>query len=367
MGATGGKHKASKKGKKDKGEVVMPPESIYESMLYLFWSEGSPYCGAIPDVVRSILSVVLLVVPTLDLPVHTSVYRSGCESELIYHDRIPLLDDGAYHWEMPEIRQYGVDHPKALEFLWAEVVIDDGAYTLEGGPYAVTSEEWTVSFPKPTGININMMPFDLHKVELLPEEYRGYWPLIQLCNTLQKKEPSRDEKIAYLTIDESEVDCGATQRRAGIHTDSPGMYIADKGGSIFYSGNGHPWGGGSFRCGLEITDGIFLASNISDSCRAWNVAVRPEYIGKGGNCEPLRAKLETLKEECLSMKANQLYWITDRTPHQSLPLKTKSYRQFFRLVTGPIAVWYSEHSTQNPTGIKPPSSVKILDINKFKQ
>lgn len=32
------------------------------------------------------------------------------------------------------------------------------------------------------------------------------------------------------------------------------------------------------------------------------------------------------------MKKNKLYWITDRTPHESLPMESQTYRQFFRLV-----------------------------------
>ena len=32
-----------------------------------------------------------------------------------------------------------------------------------------------------------------------------------------------------------------------------------------------------------------------------------------------------------------------------------------------MSVWYEEHSTPNPLGIKPPDSVKIIKGNKFKQ
>ena len=45
----------------------------------------------------------------------------------------------------------------------------------------------------------------------------------------------------------------------------------------------------------------------------------------------------------------------------------KIRRQYFRLVTSEVSVWYEEHSTPNPLGIKPPDSVKIIKGNKFKQ
>ncbi|CAK4744617.1 unnamed protein product, partial [Aphanomyces euteiches] len=56
-------------------------------------------------------------------------------------------------------------------------------------------------------------------------------------------------------------------------------------------------------------------------------------------------------------------WITDRTPHESLPLKKTQYRQFFRLVTSQVSHWYADHSTPNPLGILP--TTKIIYGNKF--
>ena len=55
----------------------------------------------------------------------------------------------------------------------------------------------------------------------------------------------------------------------------------------------------------------------------------------------------------------------ERTPHESLPLPKGTYRQYFRLVTSDVNVWYSKHSTPNPLGIKPGKMVKIVDGDKF--
>ena len=41
-------------------------------------------------------------------------------------------------------------------------------------------------------------------------------------------------------------------------------------------------------------------------------------------------------------------------------------RQFFRLVTGPVSLWYQDHSTTNPLGVKPdPKVTKIVAGDKF--
>jgi len=46
--------------------------------------------------------------------------------------------------------------------------------------------------------------------------------------------------------------------------------------------------------------------------------------------------------------AGELVWMTDRTPHESLPLRAGTRRQYFRLVTGPVSGWFERHSTRNP-------------------
>ena len=68
------------------------------------------------------------------------------------------------------------------------------------------------------------------------------------------------------------------------------------------------------------------------------------------------------------MKPGQLYWITDRTPHESLPLKEGTHRQFFRIVTSDVSLWYKDHSTANPLGVEPdPTITKIVVGDKFSE
>ena len=63
--------------------------------------------------------------------------------------------------------------------------------------------------------------------------------------------------------------------------------------------------------------------------------------------------------------AGEIYWITDRTPHEGVPLAADTYRQFFRLVTTEVSVWYEEHSAENPTGVQPGEGVRIIKGSKF--
>lgn len=171
---------------------------------------------------------------------------------------------------------------------------------------------------------------------------------------------------------------GETQRRPGLHIERPSKVM----------GYGHyapydPTCGSLFRdiaWGLGYCDkegfpveGIFMASNVDDSCCVWPVLITDphEVTDKHGSVEHMRKYMVETGIQPRMLKANQLTWITDRTPHETLPVKapkddpgaTHVYRQWFRLVAGPISVWYSRHNTPNPLGIQP--DAQISDENKF--
>ena len=196
--------------------------------------------------------------------------------------------------------------------------------------------------------------------------------------------PSDIGKVYYLTIQESWVKPGRSQRRPGLHVDSPGS-VKIKGDDHDYSlGNGksqryllHHWGNGCAhyigRKAEETEDipvyamqgGIYMASSVSNSCRVWNCSVEPEVVGNLGDIEHLRS---LLPGEGKILEPGQLYWITDKTPHESLQLKERRYRQFFRLVTADVSLWYKNHSTANPLGVVPdPNVTKIVIGDKFSQ
>jgi hypothetical protein len=85
-----------------------------------------------------------------------------------------------------------------------------------------------------------------------------------------------------------------------------------------------------------------------------------EDVGVLGDCEQYR---ELLGNSGVTMQANRLYWITDQTPHESLPVEERVYRQFFRLVTSDVSLWYEAHSDYNPLGTMP--TCPIVSDSKF--
>ena len=91
-------------------------------------------------------------------------------------------------------------------------------HIITGGVYASTVGR--LAFPKPTGIKINMMPIVMGQTASIPKEYHAYIPLLLACPI------ARDDwnQVGYLTIHESMVeDEGVSQRRGGIHTETPGL------------------------------------------------------------------------------------------------------------------------------------------------
>lgn len=210
-----------------------------------------------------------------------------------------------------------------------------------------------LEFPKPQGININMMPFRMGDKSSLPEDLHQYWDMIYLCTDRAER-----GKIAFLTIQEGRVEQGECQRRPGLHVESPKVLMSS-GGSL--EEHMHPWG---ISLGWRRKGGLYMGSNVGNSCRIWNrKLISPEAIvGPLGSVEHLR--------ECLGegemMQADQLWWLTDLTPHESLPMDQSVHRQYFRLVTSSVGVWYTQHNTPNPLGIEPdPEITKVVTHNKF--
>ena len=89
-----------------------------------------------------------------------------------------------------------------------------------------------------------------------------------------------------------------------------------------------------------IEGGIYMASNVEQSCEVRDCKIverknETEIIGKLGCVEHLKGVLPSP----IQLNANTMYWITDRTPHESLLLKNTTHRQFFRLGPGIICLF----------------------------
>lgn len=207
----------------------------------------------------------------------------------------------------------------------------------------------TINLPKPTDININMMPFIMGDVNSLPEEYKQYQHILDACQV----DEAELGKVGYLTIQENFVKADNSQRRGGIHTEKH-PERSWGGGNPWGGGTPKPWGGSPWG-GLG---GLYMLSNISNSCTVWDEHI--ETPKAHGDCEHLRESLG----KGVNMQKGELYWLTDSTPHEALRLEKDAYRQYFRLVTSEVFGWYATHSTANRLGIKP--NCRIIHEDKFK-
>lgn len=186
-----------------------------------------------------------------------------------------------------------------------------------------------INFPNFQGIMVNMMPIIVGDINSLPDNLKPYQQLINQTNLKQGS-------LGHLTVRESFISDVSTQSRGGIHVEAPKL---------------NAWGGGAWG-GASINKGIYMASN-DGACRAWNEIM--EDRDEHGACEPL--------SQPINMKASIMYWMTDKTPHEALPSNANTHRQFFRLVSDEISLWFAKHNTENPTGVKP--NCPITHKNKF--
>ncbi len=189
-----------------------------------------------------------------------------------------------------------------------------------------------VEFPKYSNIMINMMPIVMGDRNSVPEYLHGYLPLINDCNF-------KEGEVVYLSIHESFVEKDKTQRRPGCHTEATSLF----------GWGGTPWGGK-----LEEGKGIYMAST-DGRCEIWNTIVK--------NVDMHGKVLNHLTCSSEIMQENTMYWFGDKTPHESLPALQSKERQWFRLVSPEIGIWFSKHNTENPLGVKP--NAPISHMNKF--
>ena len=130
----------------------------------------------------------------------------------------------------------------------------------------------------------------------------------------------RGPKVAYLTIDESHVEEGKvrlgerkphkrrrlcpqtsrqptpavyfadsqTQRRGGLHTETPGVLVGTNIAPIPEFAY-HHWGHGSYNQG-KVQGGIYMASNVANSTLYYDAEVKKERMGDvpNGDCRYLR-------------------------------------------------------------------------------
>ena len=234
----------------------------------------------------------------------------------------------------------------------------------EDGEFIRTRSDRLVTFPENRGRYCNMLPFRFDDLTTLPTEFHGYIDLIQRCQSHSTDYARRDPCVAYLTVDERAPAPGASQRRPGLHCERAGAT-----GSHMEPPEAFGWGYGTvcFKDCAQPTGGIFMASTVGGTTRIWNTrvcdAAGDGVIGPHGNLERLRPLLDG-RVESHTLEANELAWMTDRTPHESLPVPDGAPRQYFRLVVGTVDLWYAAHSTANPR-VPLPDTVRVVTGDKF--
>lgn len=172
-----------------------------------------------------------------------------------------------------------------------------------------------IDFPEFTGIKCNMMPFIQGDSGSLPDWAKPYSSIIDE-NYLEKGE------VGFLTIDESFVDAGKSQR--GYSTSGANRNVHIEVGRVE---NLNCWGGGVNTL-LDDETKVLIANSISDTCRLWNKLEKAST--KDGD---LSDYIDRYPEETGTLlKAGELAKISIFTPHECVSQKQDSKRQFFRII-----------------------------------
>ena len=197
----------------------------------------------------------------------------------------------------------------------------------------------TIEFPQPVGVKCTMMPFIQGDSSSLPDEYKSYSKIVDE-NYLEKGE------IGYLTIDESFVDSGKTQRgynskgiNRNVHIEVGRYENKNRWGG---SGGGSSWGGKNHTL-LDDDTMVLIVNNISDTCRVWDTK-EMSYTDDGDLSEYIDKYPENTGR---LLKSGEVAKISIFTPHECISQKESKFRQFFRIV-GKGVTGREEYFTVNP-------------------
>ncbi|KAJ1557768.1 hypothetical protein HK405_015221, partial [Cladochytrium tenue] len=146
--------------------------------------------------------------------------------------------------------------------------------------------------------HVNMMPIVMGQHASLPDKCKRYSAIINRCLFHCPEEAG---KVGYLTIHEGYVEPGSSQRRPGLHIESPGYFDDGSGDGADDALAGgrlkqkvHHWGMGVGPSVWHVKGGIFQASNLPDTCRVWDCVVRDhaDIVGPLGSLEHFRHVLD---------------------------------------------------------------------------
>lgn len=181
-----------------------------------------------------------------------------------------------------------------------------------------------ITFPEFTGVRCLMMPYIQGDSNSLPEEYKNYKDIID--STYIKK-----GDIGFLTIDESLVKQGKPHRGDRATTNRALHTEVGRHPDKVYSWGGGGWGR-DHRVTLDPDVEILLANSLDDSCAVWDASHEDTSldgdIGYAADQYPY--------SDAKYMKAGEVHKIGILTPHESLPVKQDTNRQFLRIVSSGV-------------------------------
>lgn len=183
----------------------------------------------------------------------------------------------------------------------------------------------TIAFPAYSGVRCLMMPYVQGDADSVPDDYAAWRGII--ADVYVKR-----GDIGFLTIDESPVAAGQPHRGArakfgrALHTEAGRIP-----GHIYCWGGGGSWGGRR-RVELERGVRILLANSITNTCAVWDAEHEDTSddgdIGDVAHLYPYEA--------ATWMQAGDVHEIGILTPHESIPVREATQRQFLRIVSSGV-------------------------------
>lgn len=180
-----------------------------------------------------------------------------------------------------------------------------------------------IDFPAFTGSRCYMMPFIQGRAETIPEAYAPYREIVEKLVLA-----GQDGKAGLITIDESIVEAGKSQRGYGagdrtIHTEA--CLRADR---LSWGPSPMPTWGPSPYVSLAPDTRVLIANSIPDTCMVWDIEVK-DTTPDGD----LSARADEFpRSSGRMMKSGEVLEIGIFTPHEPIAQVEAGPRQFFRIV-----------------------------------
>lgn len=179
-----------------------------------------------------------------------------------------------------------------------------------------------IAFPEFNALRCYMMPFIQGRPETLPDRFASYAGIVEDLVL-----SGQDGEMGLLTIDESHVEAGASQRGYGagkrtIHTEA-----CVSGPRLSWGPATPTWGPSPF-VSLDPKTRVLIANSIPDTCMVWDVEV--EDTTPDGDLSH-RAD-EFPRSNGKMMQSGEVLEIGIFTPHEPIAQVEAGPRQFFRIV-----------------------------------